>query len=272
MNIIEKIKAKLSAKKISPEQLALENAEIEKIKQEIESIKAKAFEEGRYSIFNSSVAEDVFGKLSSLDNWESFFEMFNEWDRKCKLPYDIGVYLDNLSNQYSVYIHRTNLMIDKNKEGIPDNYGLNSIMTKGLENHGHANAAGGGAFLESLPDISLTMSSFDGFTGWINFVGSYKENDSIIIAAFPKECVTRDGINAKDANGNYTDEYYKYIYDTSGTVPHVKKDFIIGAVVKKNKDLWDFYSRDQIINNLYDKLNNNNVVEFNNEENYKKIV
>ena len=257
MNIIKKITGKINNKKISPKAQKIEEAKIAKIKEDIENIKAKALEDDRYSIFNSFAVKDMLNKTITSDDLKYVFDLVNEWDLKCNLSYEVGVSLNYLASKCSVYIHRTNLGIDKNYEGIPNNDALNSIMVNGLENHGHANAVGGSAFLNELPDLGLTMSYLGDLTGWINLIGSYKVNDTIIIAAFPKEYVDNNGIKRTDAKGVETKKYYEYIYDTSKLVPRIKTDYLVGAVIKGNNKLWQFHSRERIINNLYDKLNSN---------------
>ena len=137
-------------------------------------------------------------------------------------------------------IHRTRLDLDTSSTGLPNNEDLYNIMNDGLMNYGHMNAVGGGAYSSTPPSLNLTMTPLSGLTGYINFIASYHGNDTVIIAAFPKELVNEDGEN------NNVD--WNQIYDLSEYPPRVKREFIAGALLKKSSGLDEFYTRDEIVN------------------------
>lgn len=201
----------------------------------IELIKKKDMLKGRYSLFETTFAKEFFAKDLDYEKREYFFDLIEGWDEKCNIPYNIGVSLDRISNDNTVMIHRTKLDIDNDVE---NNEKLQSIMNDGLKNYGHGNAVGGSAFIEE-PPLTLTMTPLKGISGWINLLSTWHENDSVIIAAFPKEFVKSDGEFANDKSANL-------IYNYSGEVPSIKTDYLVGAIIKKEDGLDEFYTRDEI--------------------------
>ena len=167
----------------------------------IEVIKDTAEREGRFSLFHTRYARNLFAKKMSYETCERMFEIVENNDELCKIPYNVGIAIDNYIQNNRVFIHRVNLYLDKNKEGIPDSKDLYSMMVDGLENHGHANAVGGSAFSDDVPSLNLTMSPLEGFTGYVNLVNSHKGNDAIILASFPDDYFNKDG-SELDSQGN----------------------------------------------------------------------
>lgn len=227
----------------------------------IDVIKEEAEREGRFSLFHAKCVEEIFKKKMSYKTCEMMFDIVKDNDSFCKIPYNVGIAIDNYSQNNRLFIHRTNLFLDKSKEGIPDNADLYSMMVDGLENHGHANAIGGSAFSDDVPSLCLTMSSLDSFTGYVNLVKSYKGNDAIILAGFPDDYVNAEGheldsqgkavfIKKDDLNSNPN---LSRIYNYDGLTVHVKPEFMLGAIIKRDNGYWDFYSKDQIINNMKKK-------------------
>jgi hypothetical protein len=154
-----------------------------------------------------------------------------------------------------VFVHRTNLHLNSNEKtnGIPNNKDLYNIMHDGLKNYGHANAAGGSAFLNSTPSITCTMTPLEGFAGYVNLISPYKENDAIVLACFPKDWINGDG----DLKGNIKDtDIYNFIDD----VPAVKPNHILGALLKQEDGSWKFHFRDEIINQLYEVIDNQKAI------------
>ena len=224
----------------------------------IDVIKETAKAEGRFSLFHTIYAEQLFNKNMSYAACEKFFDIVESNDEVCKLPYNVGEALDRYAQNNRVFLHRTNLFLDKNKEGIPNSKNLYSMMVDGLENHGHANAVGGSAFSDDLPSLNCTMSSLEGFTGYVNLVNSHKGNDVIILAGFPKDFVDKEGheldskgkpilVKKQDLKDNSD---LSRIYNIEGLTVHVKPEFMLGAIIKRANGLWDYYSKDQIINNM----------------------
>ena len=116
MNIFEKIKINL-------------------LKKKIEVRKADCFNNGKFSLFHASFSkkllDDGKGDYKAL---MQLYSIIDELDKECKLPYDIGMWLDNLTFTNTVLIHRTNLVFDKNSIRLEYNSILKNIMEEGLMN------------------------------------------------------------------------------------------------------------------------------------------
>ena len=201
----------------------------------IELIKQKDNLKGKFSLFDSSFAREFFSKDLEYNKRKYFFDLINDWDEKCNIPYNIGISLDRIAKDNTVMIHRTKLDIDNDVE---NNENLQNIMNNGLRNYGHGNAVGGSAFVDD-PSLTLTMTPLKGISGWINLLSSWHENDSVIIAAFPKELVKDDGEFANDKSASM-------IYDYNGKIPSVKSEYLVGVIIKKEDTLDEFYTRDEI--------------------------
>lgn len=225
-----------------------EKRKIALLRDKIEAIKLDAHNNGRFSLFDTKFSNDFLSKKLTYEQLTNFYDIITNWDKHCNLPYEVGISIDKLATDNTVMIHRTHLGIDKNTEGYTDNNTLYNIMTEGLKNYGHLNAVGGGAYLNTIPDLTLTMTPLDGITGYINLIGSYKSNDVTIITAFPKELVNEHGRIKGESN-------YYAVYDLSEEPPKVKPEYMIGAILKKNNGLDEFYSQEEII-----KLHNANKV------------
>lgn len=217
-----------------------EKRKISLLKQKIEAHKIDAHNHGRFSLFDAKFAVDSFNKTSNYDSAKSYYEIIEEWDGKCNLSYEVGISLDKLATDNTVMIHRTRLGLDTTTEGLVQNYDLFCIMNDGLKNHGHGNAIGGSAFSDTPPALTLTMTPLNGLSGYVNLLASYKANDVIIVAAFPKELVNDEGDITQGTN-------YHDIYDLSGSTPRVKKDYMVGAILKKDNGFDEFYLRDEVI-------------------------
>ena len=190
---------------------------------------------GRFSLFQSNYVTESLNKCNEYSKAEYIYDMVSDYDEKCKIPYEIGMQIDKLASVENVFVHRTNLYLDKGSNGIPDSEALYSIMNDGLKNLGHMNAGG---FVRDIPSLSLTMTQLKGLSGYINLVSSYKSNDTIIIASFPKDMINEDGYPVGDPSE---------IYNLDDKVPKIKPEYIIGAFLKKDEGLWDFYYRDEIV-------------------------
>ena len=217
-----------------------EKRKISLLKEKIEAHKFDAHNHGRFSLFDAKFAVDSFNKNLNYESAKSYYEIIEDWDEKCNLPYEVGVSLDKLATDNTVMIHRTHLGLDTSTEGLIYNDVLFDIMNDGLKNQGHANAVGGSAFSDLPPSLTLTMTPLKGLSGYVNLLASYKSNDVIIVAAFPKELV--------DDEGEVTDQSrYCDIYDLSEFPPRVKKKYMVGAILKKDNGLDEFYLRDEVI-------------------------
>ena len=225
-----------------------ENAKISLLKMKIKTLSEKSKKENRFSLFHTRYFVENLSKATVYNDLKSLFDIFVNIDKNFgdSLPYNIGVSIDKLIESNCVFIHRTKLFYDGEINGIPNSSSLASIMNDGLKNYGHLNSSGG--ISVSYPPISLTMSALSGIAGFINLVSSYKDNNTVIIAVFPKEFF--------DENEEIRDEsLYESMYDMVDGTPAVKPKFIVGALVKKEDGKWKLYTRDEIVENLVNKIN-----------------
>lgn len=202
----------------------------------------KAHEVGRYSFFENDFANEFLDKcvqVNDYDRYITFYNMIESWDDVCNLSLESGEYVSNLwlSDLDKIpAIHRTNLGPYEHEFGIPQNNLLEEIMDRGLINNGHGMQ---GAFV-GTPSLALTTMPLDSFTGMINLFGSYKSNNTTIILQFPRELVRKDlEFTSKDAS--------KIIYDNSNGLNIIKPEYILGAIVKSDDGLDQYYSKEQIL-------------------------
>ncbi len=219
----------------------LERRKVRLLKQKIELCKKNMHNKGKFSLFNTKFAKEYLSKDLDYEALKWIYDVITGWEEYNNIPYNVGESLDKLTEENIVMIHRTKLDLDKNKEGLEYNSKLLNIMSDGLINYGHANAVGGGAYSNEPPSLTLTMTPLEGLTGYINLVSSYKENDIVIFAAFPKELLDKDGQIIDMSR-------YSDIYDLSEYPPKIKKEYMLGALLKKDNGLDEFYTRDEIIN------------------------
>ena len=213
------------------------------LREKIELKRKEAYRVGRFSLFHTKFAIEKFSQLNDYKNLKYFYDIIEGHDKNCNIPYNVGISIDRLATDNTVLIHRTNLSLDKSKNGIPECEELYSIMKDGLKNYGHLNAYGGSANLNSLPGLSLTTTPLIGLAGYINLVSSYKNNDATILMAFPKELV--------NSQGDIVDvSYYPKVYDLSDNPPRVKREYMLGVLLKKEGKYDEFYLRDDIINSM----------------------
>ena len=216
-----------------------EKKNLEIVKEElkkIELLREEAHKNGRFSMFD-------LGIINEDMDYETIVTMstiLNGWESSCNIPYTLGESLMQLTKDNTVMIHRTNLGLETKKEGLDYNENLVDIMGNGLINQGHINAGGGGAIINGTPSLTLTMTPLTGLAGFINLIETYKNNDTVIVIAFPKDLVDKDG---KLVRGHD----YSEIYDLDGNVPRVKPEFNFGAIIKKDNSLDEFYTRDEIL-------------------------
>lgn len=208
---------------------------IKLLKDEIDLIKENAKREGRYSLFNSRFVKEIFdNKKINYSGLRYYFDLIKEHDKNCKIPYNIGLSIDAFTEYNNIFVHRTKLNYE-NEESDE----LYSIMKDGLKNYGHTGVLAGGS-TNINPNVTLTMTPLDGLAGYINLISSYKDNNTIVLAAFPKEIVDKEGNILTD---------YNEVYDNLEKEPTFKEKYMLGAFVKGNNELWDFYLKDQIIEN-----------------------
>ena len=220
-----------------------EDKKIKLLKEKIKVHRNDAHKKGKFSLFDAKFSMDIFSVDTNYDYLKWNYEMILDWDKMCNLPYEVGISLDKLANENVVMIHRANLELDTNRKGLICNEALHSIMNEGLKNYGHMNAMGGGAFSAIPPSLTLTMTPLTGIAGYINLLSSYHSNDAIVIAAFPKELVNIDGEIIDKST-------YDKIYDLSEFPPKVRREFMVGTILKKDNCLDEFYTRDEIVNSF----------------------
>lgn len=224
-----------------------EKRKIHFLKKKIDLIKENAHNKGKFSLFDAKFAEDIFNKNTNYDYLNSMYDILKSWEDSCNLPYNIGISLDRMTSDNVVMFHRTNLGLDREKSGLEYDENLLSIMRDGLKNFGHLGS--GGASNDNRIPLDLTMTPLNGITGYINLVGSYKSNDVIILAVFPKKFVKDDGEVVNESN-------YSDIYDLDDITPKVKKEYMLGVILKKDNGLDEFYTRDEVISAFANKKQN----------------
>lgn len=221
----------------------IDKIKLKKLQELIDQKRKKNKENGKYSLFYSKKIDNIFFKYKNAkySSIKDLYNMISSWDNRCKLSYEDGVSLDEISNDpnYTIAIHRTNLGLDN----ISKSNELKDIMTNGLTNYGHMNAFGGSGFIKS-PHLGLTTSVFSGIDGYINLIASYKNNDAVIIFAFPSDIVNGE----LDIKKNHEQEIYnydeRYMYQAT-----IKPEYIIGVLVKgKEGKLDKFYTREELLN------------------------
>lgn len=215
----------------------------DKISKKIEKIKLEEFKAGRFSPFHSKTVQDYLARAAQAGSsqYEYAFNLINSWP-KTNIPYNVGLSLDAFINREDlvVLMHKSNIGLDKEIPGIPKSEDLYSVMVNGLENHGHGNAAGGSAFNENgIPSLTETTFSLSSLAGYKNFICDYRGNDVTVIMMLPTTLVAKDGTVEPNKDSE--------VYDLDSGVPHVKPKFVVGALLRKDNGLDEFYLRDEII-------------------------
>ena len=220
----------------------IEKTKIKLINSKIDAIKIDAKNKGRFSLFYTRCFNEKLNECISYEKIKYLFDLFKKWDDVCKIRYDVGVKIDNLAYNNIVLIHRTKLDLNKDELGIPKNNDLFDIMNNGLINYGHGNARGGSAFSDSPPSLRLTSTILNGIPGYINLLSSFKDNDCIILLCFSKSFINKEGDSVDR-------KYFKYIYSREINGGYqVNSKYMYGAILKKNGEFDEFYTKDEIIN------------------------
>ena len=211
---------------------------------DINSRKTDSINKGEYSFFANRYAQDLINAACKANNYEAleqYYEIIKTWDDICNLPLECGTYLENLCNQEDrmIAIHRTYLGEYNYEYGVPINDRLLGILQLGLQNMGHVNAGAD----SGLPHPNLTTSPLASFSGFVNLIGSYKNNNTTIIVNFPASYVDEDGALRKP-------EYANYIYDFINGAPYIKPEYIEFVIIKNKDGLDYYYSADEIMETL----------------------
>ena len=208
-------------------------------KEIMKKIIEKAKEDDRWSFFEFDYVQEYLvkcEKLNDYDRYEFFFDIAKGRDHDCKFKRATGLSLNaDLRDKSSIHaIHRSFLGRMEEKDGIPYNNLLVSIMTDGLINNGHGMQ---GAF-DKEPGLSLTTSPLTSFGELINLVSSYKGNNVVVLLKFPKEMVNEELSFIGDND----------IYIRKNNLIYINPEYIMGAIVKNRGSLDEFYTRDEIAN------------------------
>ena len=221
----------------------------EEIINKINKRKDLAKMQDRYSLFEFDCVKN---SLSNNNALETIYNLLEEWDDISNIQYNTGVLLNELIEDPHVIlaIHRTKFKYQK-FDSYKHNEDLENIMCNGLYNNGHANAVGGTAVQDGIPDVALTMTPVSGIAGIINLVSIYKGSNTTVIAAFPREYVTDDLENKVNMENK--------IYDYHNGFYYIKPKYLVGAIIKDIDNYDTFYLRDEILENRY-KLDNDKKV------------
>lgn len=215
------------------------------INDKVEKIIQNALVNDRFSLYMFDCIKNIiFDPNKPDDQIEFIYDTLKYWDENSHIPYETGRLLNELEQDDTIEpaIHRTYFRYET-INNYKHNESLEDIMCNGLINNGHINAIGGGVFLNEVPDVALTMTPFRGISGIINLAGSYKGNNTTVIAAFPKDLVTEDLENKENKENQ--------IYDHHGNFDYIKPKYILGALIKNKTGLDTFYLKNEVLENRY---------------------
>lgn len=204
---------------------------------EIKDAIIKKDKEGKYSIFSS----DAFKKYINSDSIDIIFDIVREWDEGCNLSTELGEALNNISRDENnmIAFSRVYLAALDKETNIIKSDEIADIAKYGLENNGHVNSS---AAIQKVIHPSLKLSPFVGIEGWIQLIGSYKNNNAIILYSLPKQYVDED-CHFTSPNAD------KIIYNYSENgIPLIKPEYLIGMIVKNKDNAIDvFLTRDDML-------------------------
>jgi hypothetical protein len=219
-----------------------DSIKMKKLLNQINEYINKKRSEGIFSIMESKYIQngiqEALGykdKHHAADVLSFFINIADTMDSDSKIDLSIGEQIDSFfydpDNTY--FIHRTKLYLDENNTSDA----LTSIMEKGLRNDGHANAFNG-AINNDYPPLGTTLTTLLGMSGYGNLVGSWHENDSIILVSIPTKLLNSDyePINPEDVYYKEDGRYY------------IKPEYVIGNIVKKDGRLTEIDTKEDILN------------------------
>ena len=204
--------------------------------QEIKEKIQKKNAEGKYSLFST----DVVQKYVNSDSIDIVFDIISYWDEHCNIPIELGEFLNSISSDERNLVAFSRFFIgtlDSKNPGEVKSNEIVDIASNGLKNNGHINSSGAHQELNSPSDA---LTPLKGIEGWIQLVGSYKNNNSVILYSFPSKFI--------DSECHFKDnKFASEIYDFDDNIVHFKPEYLIGMIVK-NKDAVDvFISKDDMI-------------------------
>lgn len=167
--------------------------------------------------------------------WEDIYE---HWDEiGVEIPMELGEMVEGYVNNpdYQFGVHHSDAIDGANYE---QDYTLNSILKKGLNNLGDASS---GAFRKD-PPVSKTVSfCSDMFHAVMQIKGSYKGSTGAVLVAIPSEYV--------DSTGEIKDGMIDKVYDHNDSGYSIlKPEFILGFA--KNLGVGsvvEYKSRDELL-------------------------
>ena len=180
-------------------------------------------------------------------------EIAKDWDKVLNIPYELGMYLQNLINnqdseKYYIGVHSSSVVNDRNSsnyEEVMNNEIIYNIFNDGLINNG--NLSSGVSNQYEYNDIYNTVSRVkDMFHLVLEIKSKYKGSRGGFILKFPKEYVD-ENLNIKEGLGFM-------IYDIKNKLQYIKPEFIIGYVGIDKYDKFTWYPKEMFIKKEKNKL------------------
>ena len=205
----------------------------------------KAKVEDKYSLFMFDCVKKVLKKDPEL-----VYDTIVGWDDICSISYEDGQLINELMNDKDniIAFHRTRFNY-REDNGLLHSDNLDNIMCNGLINFGDKNAIGGSVFSSIPPSINKTMTPLIGIAGIIQLVGSYKSNNTVVFASFPRELVD-DELKLKN------DKDIDKIYYKDGIEYVIRPEYIQGAIIKNNNGFDKYYLKNEILESRYNMEHN----------------
>ena len=216
----------------------LEGNKLKKLLLKIELIKEEYRNNNKYTLLESSLMDDAIKDALTKDKKKAYtivklyFDTLISAQGNLNIPYELGETLDKVLNDKNVdvLIHRTNLFLNEDYSS----EALSSIMRDGLANYGHVSVLGGGTVNTDYPSLRLITTEMTGLSGYVNLLGSWHNNDSIIILKVPKGSF--EEMDNPEEIYNYTDGKY-----------YIKPEYIVGNIARNKEGLINFKSREEIL-------------------------
>ena len=220
---------------------------INRLKKKIELIKKQALINDKYSFFYFKTIADRLSKCKTYVELKEVYDMVNEMDNKMNISYNDGLALNTLASDQELVmcVNNDNLKL---KDSLYDSIHyerLEKIMEKGLTVNKQDDDN------ESVPLLSLTTSSLNTPEG-MNFLTSpHKENDCVLLFAFPSRLVSPEGEIKEIEFENKLDDpnNLNRIYNYKNGKFIIKPEFIFGVYMidRENSNKYDFYKRADIL-------------------------
>lgn len=194
-----------------------------------------------FDIFNKEKKYKLVRRINYKS--EESRKIYEEWDEELNIPYDLGIYLENLINNqdignYYIGVHSSSAVTDFNaftKEAVLNNRVISNIFNEGLINNGDlsSGASNIGYYNEVYNTVSKANSIFSLLLG---IKSRYKKSRGAFILKFPKEYVDENLI-LKNGMG-------AMIYDIKNGLQYIKPEFILGYVGLDKDDKYTWYPKE----------------------------